>query len=106
MAVIGRGDPTVGKGWKKKLPADGGGVGLPCCLRVGLGLGLAARVVGLGVAARVVGLGLAAKVGLGLAGCAARGASGAGVAGRGEVGAGDGKVKGVKGEEAVIGTAA
>ena len=104
MAVIGRGDPTVGKGWKKKLPADGGGVGLPCCLRVGLGL--AARVVGLGVAARVVGLGLAAKVGLGLAGCAARGASGAGVAGRGEVGAGDGKVKGVKGEEAVIGTAA
>lgn len=117
VAVIGRGDPMVGKGWKKKLP-DGAGVGLPCdamvglglglglglatstcCLGTGLGLGVAAKVVGLGVAASVVGLGLAARVGLGLAGCAARGLSGTAVAGRGEVGAGDGKVNGVKGEE-------
>jgi hypothetical protein len=97
VAVIGRGDPMVGNGWKKKLP-DGEGVGLPCEAMVGLGLGVAAKVVGLGVAANVVGLGLAAWVGLGLAGWAARGLSGAGVAGRGEVGAGDGNVNGVKGE--------
>ena len=100
VAVIGLGDPTVGKGWKKKL-LDGGlpGVGE-------VGLGLAARVVGLGVGlgtAEVgLGLGLAASVGLGLPCWAARGLSGARVltvAGRGVVGAGDGKVKGVNGED-------
>jgi len=97
--VAGRGDPAVGNGWKKKLPVPGvpgAGLGLA------LGLGLGAKVVGLGVAVGK-GLGLAAWVGLGLACWAARGLSGAmvlGLAGRGDVGAGDGKVKGVNGEDA------
>ena len=88
--VAGRGDPAVGNGWKKKLPVPG-------TPGAGLGLGLA---LGLGLGAKVVGV--AAWVGLGLACWAARGLSGAmvlGLAGRGDVGAGDGKVKGVKGED-------
>ena len=86
MAVIGRGDPTVGNGWKKKLPEGLDGAGLAAA--VGLGLGLAGIVtgLGLGLAASVVGLGVAVGAGLGLAawvglGVAARGLSGATVLG-------------------------